>query len=181
MLLSVLGRVFSQVRYIQIAILVAVPALSVAILLPNVSVILQVLRSPSVDIGSKLSFLGSMYGTFLTNFTLFSAFYTLVIVILFGVNSALLTYYIRRRQAAVSNTSGHAAGILGVVSAIFGVGCAACGSVIISSVLVLVGAGGLLALLPFHGAEFGVLGAVLLAVSVYQLSKRIDDPLVCPS
>jgi len=181
MLFSVLGRVFSQVRYIQIAILVAGLALSVAILLPNTAVILQVLQSQSIGIGAKLSFLGSMYGAFFTNFTLFSAFYTLTIASLFGMNSALLVYYVRRRQAVVSNTGGHTAGVLGVVSGIFGVGCAACGSVIISSVLVLVGAGGLLTVLPFHGAEFGVLGVIFLSLSVYQLSKRIADPMVCPS
>jgi hypothetical protein len=47
--------------------------------------------------------------------------------------------------------------------------------------LLLFGAGGLLALLPFHGAEFGVLGVILLGFSMQQLAKRINDPLVCPS
>jgi hypothetical protein len=181
MLLSVLGRVFSQVRYIQIATLVAVLVLSVAILLPNMSVLLQVLQSPNVELGAKMSFLGTMYGALFTNFTLFSALITIAISTLFGINSSLLAYYIRRRQTGVSNTSGHAAGVLGVVSGVFGVGCAACGSVIISSLLVLFGASGLLAMLPFHGAEFGVLGVTLLWFSIYQLCKRIHDPLVCPS
>lgn len=181
MLLSVLVKVFSQFRYILIASLVAMLALSAAILLPNTAVILQVLQSQSIDLGAKLSFLGSMYGAFLTSFTFFSAFYTLALASLLGVNTALLTYYIRRRQKAVSNTGGHAAGVLGVISGVFGVGCAACGSVIITSLLVLVGAGGLLALLPFHGAEFGVLGIIFLSISIYQLGKRINDPLVCPS
>lgn len=180
MLLSVLGRVFSQVRYMQVAILIAAMALSVAILLPNISVILQVFQSSSIGLGTKLQFLGSMYGVFFTNFTFFTAFYTLTIAFLFGVNSALLAYYIRRRQKVVSNTSGHTAGFLGVVSGIFGIGCAACGSVIISSFLVLFGVGGLLAILPFHGAEFGALGIIFLLISIYQLSKRINDPLVCP-
>ena len=181
MLFSVLRRVFSQVRYLQIAILIAALAVSVAILLPNISVILQVLQSPSIDVSAKLSFLGSMYGAIFTNFALSSALATTAISSLFGINSALLAYYIRRRKTAVSNTSGHTAGILGVVSGVFGIGCAACGSVIISSVLLLFGAGGLLALLPFHGAEFGVLGVILLGFSMHQLAKRINDPLVCPS
>jgi hypothetical protein len=173
--------VFSQVRYIQIALLVAALALSVAILLHNVSVILQVLQSPNIETGAKLSFLGSMYGAIFTNFTFMSALTTTAISCLIGINSALLAYYIRRRQTGVLNASGHTAGILGVVSGVFGVGCAASGSVIISSLLVLFGAGGLLAMLPFHGAEFGALGVILLWFSMYQLGKRIHDPLVCPS
>lgn len=181
MTLAVFRRVFSQARYLQIAILIAVLALSVAILLPNTAIIVQVFGSSSISLGAKMQFLGSMYGVFFTNFTVFSAFYTLTIALLFGINSALLTYYIRRRQTVVANTGGHAAGVMGVVSGIFGVGCAACGSVIVSSVLLLFGAGGLLTILPFHGAEFGVLGIFLLGFSIYQLSKRIYDPLVCPS
>jgi hypothetical protein len=155
--------------------------LSVAILVPNTTVILQVLQSSNIDLVTKFKFIGSMYGIFFINFTLFSAFSTLAIASLFGINSALLTYYIRRRQTVVLNARGHAAGVLGVVSGLFGVGCAACGSVIVASLLALVGAGGLLTLLPFQGAEFGFLGVFFLAFSIYQLSIRINDPLVCPS
>jgi len=81
----------------------------------------------------------------------------------------------------VSNTSGHAAGLLGLISGAFGIDGAACGTVIISSVFVMFGVGGLLAALAFNGAEFGVLGMILPGFFIYQLSKRINDLLVCPS
>lgn len=181
MLLTVLRRVFIQARYIQIAALVSLVALSVAILVPNTDIILQVFASSELSLGTKFIFLGSMYGILFTNFSVLSAVYTVVIALLFGINSALLTFYIRRRQSKVTNTHGHTAGVMGVVSGLFGVGCAACGSVILSSILTLLGAGGLLAALPLHGAEFGILGVLLLGFSVYQLCIRINDPLVCPS
>lgn len=182
MLWSVLRRVFSRARYVLIAVGIAFLALSVAILLPNTAIIVQILGSAQVDVGSKLAFLGSMYGALFTNFTVLSALFTVAIALLFGVNSALLAYYIRRRQrqVPVAGSSANAAGILGAVSGVFGIGCAACGSVIISGVLTLLGGGWLLAFLPLHGAEFGLLGVLLLSFSVYQLSKRINDPLVCP-
>jgi hypothetical protein len=179
MVFSVLQRVFTEARYTQIAALLAVVALSTAILIPNTAIIVQVFQSTEIRLVAKFAFLGRMYGILFTMFTIFAALYTVVISILFGINSSLLVYYIRRRQTNVSNTSGHTAGVFGVVSGLFGVGCAACGSVIVSGLLALVGAGGLLALLPLHGAEFGVLGVMLLSYSVYQLSKRISDPLVC--
>ena len=68
----------------------------------------------------------------------------------------------------------------GLVSGIFGIGCAACGTFIFTSVLTLFGVGGILAYLPFGGEEFGFLGVGLLLYSLYTLTKKITDPLVCP-
>lgn len=182
MVLRVLGQVFSQARYIAIATLVAATALSVAILLPNTAILSRVLQSQSIGWAAKFSFLGNMYQSLFTNFTIFSALSTVAIAVLLGINTALLTYYIRRRrkQAPSSSKRGHAAGLLGTVSGLFGIGCAACGSVIISGALTLLGGGWLLSMLPLHGAEFGLLGVLLLGYSVYQLCKKISDPLVCP-
>jgi hypothetical protein len=100
--------------------------------------------------------------------------------VLFGVNIALFTYYIRRRQSLQSSTGVQVAGIAGLVSSLFGIGCAACGSVIVTGLLGLFGASSLLLLLPFHGAEFGLLGLGLFVISIHYLSLRVDDPLVCP-
>jgi hypothetical protein len=173
-------KVFSQAQYIQIAASIAFIAISVAILLPNTAVLWQVFSSPAITFLAKMQFLLSVYGSLFTNFTFFSALYTVGITLLFGINSALLVYYIaRRRSPNYSNVRGNTAGFFGLVSGLFGIGCAACGSVIISGLLALFGAGSLLALLPFHGAEFGLLGVILLSFSVFQLCKRIADPLVC--
>ncbi len=179
MVIEVLRTVFRQFRYLQIAVLVAALALSTAILLPNISIIQQVFSSTAISSASKIDFLWSLFGSLVTNFTPFSALYTVTVSLLLGVNIALLTFYIRRRQVGSKNYAGNTAGFFGVIVGAFGVGCAACGSLILSALLTSLGAGGLLLLLPFHGAEFGVLGVLLLGYSVYQLSKRIHDPLVC--
>lgn len=179
MVIEVLRTVFRQFRYVQIAVLVAVLALSTAILLPNVPILLQVFASGDVSFLGKTAFLWSLFGSLYTNFTAFSATYTIIVSLLLGVNIALLTFYIRRRQIGSKNYAGNTAGFLGAVAGAFGVGCAACGSIILTTVLASLGAGGLLLLLPFHGTEFGVLGIILLVFSVHQLAKRIDDPLVC--
>jgi hypothetical protein len=179
MVLRTCKKVFAQARYAQIAVLIAFLALSTAILLPNTAIIGQVFVSDNISLADKFAFLGTMYGSLVTNFSVLSAVSTVLISGLFGVNTALLTYYIRRRQTGSRNRKGNTAGFLGAVSGVFGIGCAACGSVIVSGLLALVGATGLLALLPLHGAEFGLIGVLLLMYSVYQLSRRINDPLVC--
>ncbi len=128
----------------------------------------------------KASFVWSLYGSIGTNFTVVSASYTIAIAILFGVNIALLAYYIARMRGGarrVGSTS--AAGFGGLIAGIFGIGCAACGTFIFTSVLALFGASGFLAILPLGGEEFGLLGVLLLMYSIYLLAKKINDPLVC--
>tara|TARA_Y100000310_G_scaffold111677_1_gene110078 strand:- start:1888 stop:2124 length:237 start_codon:yes stop_codon:yes gene_type:complete len=71
-------------------------------------------------------------------------------------------------------------GIGGFISGIFGIGCATCGSFIITPLLALIGAGGFLTLLPFGGEEFGFLGVGLLGFSVMSVAKKINQPSTCP-
>lgn len=176
----VLRRVFRHVRYIVGASGVAFTVLSAALLLPNLSAIIKVSCSDSINFGTKISFVVSLYGSLFTNFTLLSAFFVILTAVLFGINIALLTYYIRRRQIKNYNTTHHLASIGGIVSAALGIGCAACGSVVLTAVFGLFGAGSLLLLLPFNGAEFGLVGIVLLFFSIHYLILRIQDPLMCP-
>ncbi len=57
--------------------------------------------------------------------------------------------------------------------------CAACDSVIITGLLPLAGASGVLAFLPLRGGGFGIVGIVLLATSIAFISKKIAATLVC--
>jgi hypothetical protein len=79
---------------------VALMVLSAALLLPNQAVIMQIFSSDLISLSTKVSFVLSLFGTIGTNFTLLSAGYLIVVSILFGVNVALLIFYIRRRQVA---------------------------------------------------------------------------------
>jgi len=177
---SVIKRVFRHVRYRVGAAGVAFMALSAALLLPNFSVLSQIFLSNSISLKVKISFLLSLYGSLFTNFTFWSASYLILVAVLFGINVALLTFYIRRRQEVSGDKTAHVASLGGMISAVLGIGCAACGSVVVTAVLGLFGGGGLLLLLPLKGAEFGILGVLLLLFSIRYLIKRIKDPLVCP-
>ena len=177
---TVLRRVFKSPRYSMLAFAVAFIVLSFSLLLPNKEAVWQVFSSEVVVTSTKFFFLGSLYGSLFTNFTLISGLYLVVVSVLFGINIALLTYYIRKRQVAMSDKKASLTSAAGIISAMFGVGCAACGSVILTSLFGIFGAGGLLLRLPFHGIEFGVLGLILIIFSTYYLIRRIRDPLVCP-
>ena len=67
----------------------------------------------------------------------------------------------------------------GLVTGVFGIGCAACGTFVLTPLLAAVGAGGLIAFLPFGGEEFGVLSTGILGFSIFLTSKKIQNPLIC--
>jgi len=93
---------------------------------------------------------------------------------------SLLWYYAARaRKLSKADRSLTFTGIGGFVSGMFGIGCAACGTILFAGLLNLLGITWLLAYLPLHGAEFGVVGVALLALTLYSFAKRINDPLLC--
>lgn len=47
------------------------------------------------------------------------------------------------------------------------------------SILSLFGASWILSFLPLGGGEFGILGVILLTVSLYMTAKQIQNPAVC--
>jgi hypothetical protein len=98
--------------------------------------------------------------------TLFSALVVTMFSLLFAT----------RKQALVA--SGLYSGFA-LVLGILGVGCAACGAVILSTLLSFFGLGGLLAYFPYHGVEVGYVGLVLLFLISYSLAKRLANPLTC--
>ena len=80
---------------------------------------------------------------------------------------AFVTYHLREHGLSVKEGGGSAAG---VVLGVLGAGCAACGSAILVGLLSLVGATGLLTLLPFEGLEFTALAVGVLVLSMYWLA-----------
>lgn len=177
--IQAIWTVFSRPYYLLIATVVAIIVFSLAVWLPSFPLIWIVSKNASVN--ELLSLLWSLYGAIGTNFSVISATYTIAISILFGMNIALLTYYIQKMKVGVIGLrSTGASGVGGLISGLFGLGCAACGTFVFTSVLTIFGVGGMLAYLPFGGEEFGFLGVGLLGYSLYSLSRKITDPLVCP-
>ncbi len=177
MIFDALQKVFRKPAYVVLALCVSASVFVLAVWLPNIRLVAGVVSSLDVPFVNKIQLPLSLLGSIGTNFTLLSATYTIVIAVLFGMYIAMITYFLKRRIKEVGQ-SGVATGFLGIASGVLGVGCAACGSFLLTS-LTLVGAGGVLTFLPLGGSEFGIIGAILLAVAVYMTAKKIVDPQVC--
>ncbi len=182
MIAQALMCVFKEWTYILIAVVVALVVFVFATWLPNLGLIWKITVSPSVPLLDKARILASLVGSIQTNFTVFSALYTIAIAVLFGVNAAMVTYYVKlqKRFSRQTGQASAAAGLGGLASGFFGIGCAACGTFVLGPILSLVGATGLIALLPFDGQEFGVFGVGILGFSIFLVAKKIREPLVCP-
>lgn len=177
---GVLVRVFRRPLHVMLAVLIATTVFVFAVLLPNFKLIAVVFTSETVTLLDKAALVLNLLGSIQTNFTMLSASTILLVSVLFGVQFSLLMYYIKRVRTGVKIGRVGASGLGGLVSGMFGIGCAACGTFVLTSLLALFGASGILAFLPFGGEELGFLGLGLLGYSIYLLIKKINDPLVCP-
>lgn len=178
MVVKALKDVYSNYRYIILSVVVILVVFSLSVWIPNIRALIGVWSIDTATIFEKITFSFTLFSSIKTNFTAISASYTIAIALLFGINVSMLTYYIRLMKSdSIKGVS--ALGLGGLVSGIFGIGCAACGTFILGSLLGLFGAASILAFLPFGGEEFGFLGVGLLIYSIYVISKRINQPKVC--
>lgn len=172
------NEVFSKTSYIVGASTLALIVFIVAVLLPNISLLGEVIFGSSAALSTKANLVLSLLGGIRTNFSIVSAIYTIAIALLVGVNVAMITYLVRKRSD-MAGQSGIAVGAGGIASGALGVGCAACGSFLLSTILASFGAAGALALLPLKGGEFGIISVLLLGATLGIVSSKITEPLVC--
>ena len=174
------GQVFAYPSYIALAGVLAILAFLLAVWLPNLGLIAQVFWGSNAPLAAKLGIALSLLGGIGTNYSVLSAGYTIAIAVLFGLTTAMIAYLVKQRSIAAAGKS-IAVGSGAAVSGVLGVGCAACGSLIVGVVLPSLGAAGALAALPLNGEEFGLLSVALLFISLLLISKNIAELIVCPA
>lgn len=94
-----------------------------------------------------------------------------------GINLSLAYTYMRLRGAVILH-SGLYSGI-GLLFAFFGVGCAACGTALLSVILGFFGFSAMLNILPYQGQEIGYIGLIFLCIATYTLAHKVAVPNVC--
>lgn len=171
-------EVFAHSSYIALANALAILAFLFAVWLPNFGLLAEFFGASSAPLETKLKLAWNLLYGIRTNFSLLSAGYTIAIAALFGVDIAMVAYFLKRTRNKFARKD-VAAGFGGIASGVFGIGCAACGSFILSAIFSFLGAAGALAILPLRGGEFGILSVILLVISLLLISKKISAPLTC--
>ena len=165
-----------QPKYLTVAIVVSLMVIVFAAWLPNLHLIAKTMTSSTMTLWQKTNLLTGLLGSLQTNFTPLSRLITLTSASLAGVQVSLLVFYLKQ-TARIQQTMGMST--LGVATSMLGVGCASCGSVVLTSLIGFGSATAVLSFLPFRGQEFGFLGIGILLFAIYLTIKKINDPLVC--
>lgn len=173
----VLKTVFKRPAYALLAASVFLIMLAVILILPNVPLLAKIAVLPQTTVLDVVKLALALMGSLFTNFTVSGMLYAVLLPIVFSVNVALAVYYFNRlRGSSAPIAVGNSAGL---IAGIFGIGCASCSSIVAASLLSVLGLSGSLALLPFDGMEFGVIGVALLLLSTFFMIKQLQKPLAC--
>ncbi|MHB9100152.1 MAG: hypothetical protein ACYC2E_01345 [Sulfuricella sp.] len=171
-------EVFARTAYPGLAAAIALAAFVATLWFPNYKLIGAVFATPDVALDIKLQLLASLLGGIATNFGALAAFSAMAIPVLFGVDIAMIVYFLRQKRARLPRGE-IAAGVGGAASGAVAAGCAACGSFLLATILSFLGASGALALLPLKGGELGLLSIALLLLSIFLIARKIVAPVVC--
>lgn len=168
--------ILRQPKYLGVAFAVTLIVTAFAAWLPNLHLITKAMNSTTMTLWQKTNLMTSLLGSLQTNFTPWSRAVTFVSAGLAGIQISLLTFYLRQ-AAKLQKSMGMSA--LGVFTSMLGVGCASCGSVLLTSLIGFGSTTALIGILPFRGQEFGILGIGILMLAIYLTMKKINAPLVC--
>jgi hypothetical protein len=173
------GReVFVRPAYLALALAVATITFALLLWAPNFRLIATVFTTPDVALALKARLLLSLLAPAATSFDALALFNALAIPLLFGIDIALIAFFLRQRSAQLPRGE-MAASVGGAATGVIVAGCAACGPFLLVTLLSLFGATGALALLPWRGGELGLLGVALLLLSIYLIARRIVASMFC--
>lgn len=164
--------------YAAVALAGAAGALTLFVAGQNPDLARFALAGP-LTFGARLALFAQLYPFVGTFYGPVAGALLLVVAMLVGVDLAMVGYHLREHDLGAREG---ATGTAGVLLGALGAGCGACGTVLLSGLLSLVGAAGALTLLPFEGLELTVLAAGALVLSVYWLAEglRGGEGRSCP-
>lgn len=168
--------VLSKPWFVVLALLITMILVAINSLLPQRDLMATIFTSESFDWAARAKIVGSLLLTFGVNVTLTGKVLFAIITITAGISISLLVYYLKNR---IKFDLAGGTSTLGIFLSLIGVGCASCGSVILSSVIGLSATGAFVGFLPLQGLEIGLLSLSLLMWSIYSVSKKIQNPLLC--
>jgi hypothetical protein len=171
MVFQSIREVLKNPAYATISVITSALIFVVALLIPNIELVGIVFESSVANLAEKFGIIASLLGSITTSFTFYSATILVLIAVLSGLNLSMSIYLFRTKASGLSQ---NVLGFLGFGTGAVGIGCSACGSIALASFI-----GGTLTFLPFAGAEFGLVGIILLVISIRSIGIRISKPLVC--
>ncbi|XOU94010.1 MAG: hypothetical protein ACNFW9_04155 [Candidatus Kerfeldbacteria bacterium] len=169
-------EVLRRPKYIILTIIIFILMMIFFIYSPIYKFLWEVLTNNVYDFGEKIKVFYYSLGSIGSNFSASSRIIAIVIALFTSINLSMLVYYLKVR---IKNERASGAGLIGTVIGVLGVGCASCGSVLLTSIFGISSTSALIGFLPFNGVEFGLIGMIFILFAIYLLAKKIINPNVC--
>ncbi len=173
--LTILSGVLKEVSTWAALVSATVLVVMMVILTPNFGLFKQVIVLNGWGEGARLA--GSLLWPLNQSISTFNVVVAALLGALLGLNSVLLV--VRSRRAQRFSKKDAATGTFGFLLGIIGVGCAACGTALISALIPFIGISSILVLLPFGGVELQLVAILVLAYTIWRLLRDLANPLVC--
>lgn len=174
--MTTIAQIHRQPKYLLVTTITALSMIAFAAWLPNLHLITKSMTSSTMSLWQKTNLLTSLLGSLDTNFTPLSRTLTIASASLTGIQASLLIYYVRQ-SVRIQKEMG--VSLAGIATSMLGVGCASCGSVVLTSLVGFGSATTLLGILPYRGQEFGFVGIGILVIAIYYTIKKINQPYIC--
>ena len=164
-------RVLVRPGYAVLMFIIGFIFLYFSALLPVRSFVGLIIRFPHISLLEKIkTVIITPLESLPLNFSSTALVLVIITAILAGINVALLVYLVRERAAAYRNSG---LTILGMMSAVLGIGCSACGSVVLTTLFSLSTSSAIVGFLPLHGLEFSLVSVVVLVISLCLVVRKI--------
>ena len=171
-----LKRVFSAGTYKIVGIVASIVWLLLFLIVSQITIISEVV-SVGIAYREKLSLIGIVLFTSLTQMSGGSMLYLIVLSLLVGIQTTLFLFLVKQK-AVVSGAFSR--GMWGMILGMIGVGCSACGSVLFVTLLsLLIGTGNALIFFTQWGWAIGISGMVVLLYTMFYTLRAIEKPPVC--
>jgi len=156
---------------ILVGIISTLGVLLFLVIVQNVAIIQSVVFASELTMAVKFQVLVSVFLGYIVEVSLPTVI-SMVIAILFGLQMTLIMFMIQKYKAqTVSIISALSGGSM--ISAVLGIGCLSCGSLITAALASVLGTSSVLILLPFDGLEFSIISVLLLSISIGILYKKL--------
>ena len=161
--------VFNKPIYVFSAAIISFLIFSLFIFLTNIPIFLQAWSVAGISLFPKVSL--NIINTILSVSGSLALSLMVAIAIVGGINISMIIF----KFAKIKRTSKNLFSFGALASSMFGAGCPACST----SLLSILGVSGGLSVLPLKGVEFTSLGLLVLLISFYFIGKSINECKEC--
>jgi len=169
-------KIIRQPRYLALSMFVMLVMMIMFAWLPNWGILSKTILSNKVSWSIKLNLAIGLAGSLFTNIDTFNLVLLTIGGWLTGVQTSLMVAQIGEKMK-MGKVAG--LGIVGMIGSLLGVGCSACGSIILTSVFGVSGAAVIFGYLPFKGVELGIVGIGILLLSIGITAKKLSEVGEC--